>query len=174
MQFHSTPLADLRIITFEPRSDERGHLTRVFCEQELRTAGIEFPIRQINRSLTLEQDFLRGMHYQRAPKDEGKIVQCLRGAVYDVAVDLRNGSATYLKWHGVELREGDQKAFYIPKGFAHGFVTLAPNAELLYLMSEAYSSEHATGVRWNDPAIGIVWPGATPQMNERDAAWPLL
>lgn len=174
MKFISTDIPDLYVIELEFREDERGHFARTFANEEFAKQKIEFDIVHINRSFTKEKGVLRGMHFQTAPKEEGKIITCLQGAVFDVAIDMRVGSPTYKKWFGVELNDENQKLFYLPKGFAHGFQTLTEHCDMQYLMSEVYSPEHASGVRWNDPVFGIEWPFNHPKMSDKDKEWPLL
>ncbi|MBI2426857.1 MAG: dTDP-4-dehydrorhamnose 3,5-epimerase [Candidatus Kerfeldbacteria bacterium] len=171
-----TPLdiPDLYCIELELREDERGYFARSFCQQELAAVGIEFTIRQMNRSLTRAKGTIRGMHFQQAPKAEAKMVTALRGRVFDVAVDVRPSSPTYGKWVGLELSADNKKIFYIPEGFAHGFQTLEPDTELQYLMSEFYSPEHARGVLYNDPLLNIAWPLPDPFLVEKDLQWPLI
>ena len=174
MKIINTPLNGLKILELEPRTDERGYFVRTFCGDELRVSDLDFKVKQINHSFTKLTGTLRGMHFQREPKAEGKIVQCLRGKIYDVTLDLRPESSTYLKWFPVELSEGKQILFYIPKGFAHGLQTLTDNCLVQYFMSETYSPEHVAGVRWDDPALAIKWPIAKPILAEKDKNWPLL
>lgn len=169
-----TKIKGLYIIEPELRVDGRGFFTRTFCERELGRAGIKFRIRQINRSLTGKKGTIRGMHFQKHPRAEDKIVSCLRGRVFDVAIDLRPTSPTRGSWLGVELSEKNKKALLIPKGFAHGFQSLTVNCEMLYLMSEFYSPEHASGVRWDDPLFGIKWPLKKPTLADKDKNWLLV
>jgi len=174
MIFHKTKIKDLYIIETELKADERGYFARVFCKKELANAGFKFEIVQINRSLNKKKGTIRGMHFQQEPKAEVKIVQCLRGAVYDVAVDLREDSQTYGQWVAEELTEDNKKMFFIPKGFAHGFQTLADNCEVQYFMSEFYSLGHGSGLRWDDPFFNIKWPIKNPILSEKDKNWPLI
>lgn len=174
MVFHKTKIKRLYIIEPELKIDERGYFARVFCKKELAKIGFNFEIVQINRSLNRKKGIIRGMHFQKPPKAEDKIVQCLKGAIYDVAVDLRQGSKTYGKWVAEELTENNKKMFLIPKGFAHGFQTLTDNAEVQYFMSEFYSPEYESGVRWNDPFLNIKWPIIPPFLSEKDKNWPLI
>ncbi|MBU4601434.1 dTDP-4-dehydrorhamnose 3,5-epimerase, partial [Candidatus Parcubacteria bacterium] len=145
MKFKKTKLKGLYIIEPEPRIDERGYLMRTFCKEELNKYGLQFTIVQVNQTLTKKKGTVRGMHFQTPPKAEDKIVQCLHGAIYDVAIDLRADSPTYGKWVAEELNEDNKKMFFIPKGFAHGFQSLTNNCEVQYFMSEFYSPEHASG-----------------------------
>lgn len=158
----------------ELRIDERGFFTRVFCKGELSKEGLPFNIVQANMSFTKKRGTIRGMHFQKHPKAEIKIVQCIKGAVYDVAIDLRKGSSTYGKWVGQELTEDNKKMFLIPKGFAHGFQSLKDNSKILYFVSEFYSPKYESGVRWNDPFFNIKWPIKNPIFSEKDKNWPLV
>lgn len=174
MKILKTPIDGLYLIEPEPRIDDRGYFARIFCTEELDKAGIQFPIVQANHSFTKQKGTIRGMHFQSEPKSEGKIVLCLRGSIYDVAIDLRSTSPTYLQWFSVELSETNKKMLYIPKGFAHGLQTLTSDCLVQYFMSEFYSSDHAKGVRWNDPKFNIKWPIYSPFLSEQDKSWPLL
>ena len=174
MKFHKTKINGLYVIELEPYIDERGYFVRVFCKKEFAKIGLKFEIVQINRSSNLKKGTLRGMHFQKPPKAEDKIVQCLKGAIYDVAIDLRQGSKTFGQWIAVELTEENRKMFFIPKGFAHGFQSLRDNSEILYFMSEFYSPEQVRGVRWDDPFFNIKWPIENPILSERDKNWSLI
>ncbi len=149
------PIVDAKQIGFDANVDERGHFGRLFCEREVAAAAFPFHIHQINVSRNTRAGTLRGLHYQAAPRPDPKIVRCIRGAVWDVTVDLRPDSASYLAWHGCELAAESGDAVLVPPGCAHGFVTLTDDSELLYLMGETYVPELARGVRWDDPAFGI-------------------
>lgn len=173
MIFRETKIKGLYVIEPEVKTDERGYFARTFCQEELQKNGLSFNIVQMNRSLTKKKGTIRGMHFQKEPKAEGKIVSCLRGAVYDVAVDLRPGSPTYGQWVAVELTADNRLMFYIPKSFAHGFQALTDDCELQYLMSEFYSPEQASGVRWDDPFFKIEWPLPVSFISEKDRNWPL-
>lgn len=174
MIFNKTKIKGLYVIEPELKFDERGDFARVFCKKELAKEGLTFNIVQINQSLTNKKGTIRGMHFQKEPKAEGKIVQCLKGAIYDVVVDLRKNSLTYSQWVAEELTEDNKKMFFIPKGFAHGFQALADNCKVQYFMLEFYSPEYASGVRWNDPFLNINWPIKNPILSEKDKNWPLL
>ena len=174
MIFHKTKIEGLYIIEPELKIDERGYFARIFCKKEFAKIGLKFEIVQINRSSNLKKGTLRGMHFQKPPKAEDKIVQCLKGAIYDVAIDLRKDSKTFGRWIAVELTEENRKMFFIPKGFAHGFQSLRDNSEILYFMSEFYSPEHESGVRWDDPFFNIAWPIKNPILSENDKNWPLV
>ena len=174
MKFQETKIKGLYIIEPELKVDERGYFARIFCKREFARIGLNFEIVQINRSSNLKKGTLRGMHFQKPPKAEDKIVQCLKGAIYDVAIDLRKDSKTFGRWIAVELTEENRKMFFIPKGFAHGFQSLRDNSEILYFMSEFYSPEHESGVRWDDPFFNIKWPIKNPILSENDKNWPLV
>jgi dTDP-4-dehydrorhamnose 3,5-epimerase len=166
------PLPGLTVIETAAFEDHRGCFARLFCAAELSALGFG-PIVQINHSLTRAQGAVRGLHFQRPPKAEAKIVRCTRGRVWDVAVDLRASSPTHLKWHAVELSAANRLALFLPRGFAHGFQTLTPDCELLYLHDEFYSPECEGGLRHDDPALGIAWPLPVADLSARDQAHPL-
>jgi len=167
------PLPGLFVIETAAFEDHRGSLARLFCAEELEVLGFG-PVRQINHSLTRAQGAVRGLHCQRPPRAEAKIIRCLKGRVFDVAVDLRQGSSTYLKWHAVELTAENRLAYFLPQGFAHGFQTLTPDCELLYLHNEFYSPEHECGLRFDDPTLGIGWPLPAADLSARDAGHQLV
>lgn len=169
-----TPLAGLKLVKTEPVGDHRGSFARLFCAAELAPLGLPGPVVQINHSFTAARGAVRGLHFQRPPKAEAKLVRCLRGRVLDVAVDLRAGSPTFGAWHAVELAPEEHLAFYLPRGFAHGFQTLTPDCELLYLHTEYYSPEHEGGLRFDDPALAIPWPLPVADISGRDRSHPLL
>jgi dTDP-4-dehydrorhamnose 3,5-epimerase len=154
--------------------DERGGFARTFCQTELAAAGLPFHVHQTNVSRNTARHTLRGMHYQHAPHGEPKIVSCSRGRIWDVAVDLRPASPTYRKWAAYELGPDTDCALHLPEGIAHGFLTLEPDSEVHYLMGAVFVPGAATGLRWDDPAIGIDWPAAPEVISERDATYPLL
>ena len=172
MHFSKTDIEGLLLIKPERNKDNRGYFARTFCEQELRQEGIIFPIRQSSVSFNVQQGTLRGIHYQLHPKPEAKIVRCVRGSAFDVVVDLRKNSNTYLHWVGQELSEKNGYSFYIPVGCAHGFMTLQPDTEMFYMMDMEYDAACSGGVRWNDKAFGIQWPATPSVMSEKDASWP--
>lgn len=174
MKFLKTKIAGVYIITPELKKDARGYFGRIFCLEEMRQIDPKFRIVQSNISSTLKKGTVRGMHFQKHPRSEGKIVQCLQGSVYDVVVDLRKNSPTYGKWVGQELSEKNRKMFFIPKGLAHGFQCLSAKCEMLYFMSEFYSPEHASGVRWNDPMFKIKWPVPVSNISDKDKNWTLF
>ena len=154
--------------------DGRGFFSRVYCAQELAGAGLRTPIVQINQSLTRRRGAVRGLHFQHAPYAEDKIVTCMRGEVFDVAVDLRRGSLTFLHWHAERLSVENARSLLIPQGFAHGFQTLADNCELLYLHTSAYAPEGEGAVNVRDPAIGIEWPLPFTDISARDSSHAYL
>ena len=172
MIFTETPLKGAYLIDMEKRGDERGFFARAFCEREFAQHGLSNRIVQANNSLSARKGTLRGMHYQRAPHQEAKVVGCIRGAIYDVVLDLRPDSPTYLRWAAAELTAENHRSLYIPEGCAHGFQTLMDGAEVLYLMSEFYAPGHAAGVRYDDPAFAIEWPLPVACISDADRAWP--
>lgn len=171
-ELEKTPIEGLVSFVRSPRKDERGSFERLFCCDELTDFGIAFDIKQMNRSITKQQGAVRGLHFQRPPFAEGKLITCLSGHVFDVAVDLRNGSPTLGQWHGFDLSAQSNRTVYIPPGFAHGFQTCAPDCELLYLHSQRYQPDHEGGLHCLDPILSIDWPGAVTQLSERDAKLP--
>lgn len=168
----ATPIEGLACIEREPIGDARGSFARLFCDEVYAELGWPGPVRQINHSFTRGRGTVRGLHFQRAPALEAKLVTCLAGSVFDVAVDLRRGSPTFLHWHGVELSGGIARSFLIPEGFAHGFQVLSDEAELLYLHSAPYAPEHEGGLSPSDPLLAIAWPLAIANLSARDAAHP--
>ncbi|MEG2237547.1 MAG: dTDP-4-dehydrorhamnose 3,5-epimerase [Akkermansia sp.] len=163
------------LIKLEKIKDERGSFARQFCKKELTKAGIDFEIKQCNISTNNKEGVLRGLHYQKEPYPEIKMVSCIKGKIYDVLVDVRPNSSTYLKWIMNELSEENGNLIYIPSGVAHGFQTLEANSLVYYQLGEFFMPEFYAGIRWNDPKIGIIWPDCpTRVMNERDANYDLL
>ena len=174
MIFKETKLKGAYCVELEQKQDERGFFARSFCQEEFHKHGIDFDIVQCNISFNKNKGTLRGMHYQIAPHEEAKLVSCPRGAIYDVIIDLRLNSPTYCKWLAVELSAQNYTSFYIPKGFAHGFQTLAPDTVVLYQMSEFHYPESARGIRWNDPAFLIDWSSGNQIISAKDKAYPLF
>jgi len=172
--FHPTPLSGLILMERLPIGDSRGFLERMFCEEELAPLTGGKRIHQINRTLTAAAGTVRGMHYQRPPHAEVKLVTCLRGRVFDVAVDLRRDSPTFLQWHGEILDGATQKTLAIPEGFAHGFQTLTENCEMLYFHTAAYHPDAEAGLNPVDPTLGIAWPLPPSGLSPRDTSHPLL
>jgi dTDP-4-dehydrorhamnose 3,5-epimerase len=169
-----TPIPDLKIIERQQLGDSRGFLSRLFCADELAVAGWHKPIMQINQTFTPKQGTMRGMHFQRPPHAEMKLVTCLRGAIWDVAVDLRAESPTFMQWHAEELSAANHRALLIPEGFAHGFQSLSGDCELIYLHSAAYAPRAEAGLNPQDPMLSISWPLAITGLSSRDAQHPML
>jgi dTDP-4-dehydrorhamnose 3,5-epimerase len=172
MKFEPGTIAGSYTVSIEPRGDDRGGFARVFCSEEFGAAGIEPGIVQINTSWSRHKGTLRGLHHQLAPAGEAKLVRCIRGAVYDVAVDLRPDSPTFLKSFGTRLDADTRLMMYSPPGTAHGYLTLTDDAEVIYSVSAAYRPELERGVRWNDPAFAIDWPIEPLIVSPKDEAWP--
>lgn len=168
------PLAGLKLVERQRLGDSRGFLARLFCAEELAAAGWLQPIAQINHTYTARRGTVRGMHFQLPPHAEMKLVTCLQGEVWDVAVDLRAGSPTFLHWHAERLSADNGRALLIPEGFAHGFQTLTDGVELLYCHSAAYASSAEGGVNPQDERLGITWALAIAELSARDAAHPML
>jgi dTDP-4-dehydrorhamnose 3,5-epimerase len=171
MRFSATPLTGLILVESDAAQDERGAFYRAFCSREFAASGLpgEFPQSNISRNRL--RGTLRGMHFQAEPHPEGKLVRCIRGTAFDVAIDLRPGSPTYCKWFGTELSESNSTALYIPPGFAHGFQTLCDDTDMLYQMTTYYAPESAGGVRWDDPAFAIRWPLEIAVISPKDRAY---
>jgi len=171
MKIIPTALPQLCLIEAEPFVDERGSFRRLFCEREYAEVGLPATVVQSNLSLTGQRGTIRGMHFQRAPSAEAKTVRCVRGSLYDVVIDMRRSSPTYLKSFGIELDESAELSLFVPSGFAHGFQTLQDDTEVLYQMSDFYSPELSDGLRWNDPAFAIDWPLPVASISAKDAAY---
>lgn len=167
-----TPLLGAFILDVTRLEDDRGFFARTFCTDELGALGLEARVTQASISFNPRKRTLRGMHFQRAPHEELKIVRCTRGAVFDVIVDLRRESATFKQWFGTRLDEENRRSLYVPRGFAHGILTLVDRTEVLYSMADAFVPAAAAGVRWNDPAFGIRWPEPPTILSTRDNAYP--
>jgi dTDP-4-dehydrorhamnose 3,5-epimerase len=171
--FTATELEGAYVVDLERRGDERGFFARAWCTNEFADQGLSTQIVQCNLSFNQHRGTLRGMHFQREPRAEAKLVRCTRGAVYDAIIDLRPDSPSYLRWFGVELTAENRRALYVPEGFAHGYQTLVDDTETFYQVSEFYSPEFEGGVRWNDPTFGIEWPyPEAPLLSPKDASWP--
>lgn len=160
------------MITPQRRSDERGYFARLWCSQSFRDAGLTPDIAQVNTGFNPRAGTLRGMHFQRAPHAETKVVRCVRGALFDVMVDLRADSPTFRRWYGLRLDPDEGKMLVVPEGCAHGYLTLRDDTELVYFTSKAYEPAAATGVRFDDPAFGIQWPAEVKLVSQADAGWP--
>ncbi|MDH2431288.1 dTDP-4-dehydrorhamnose 3,5-epimerase family protein [Pokkaliibacter sp. MBI-7] len=169
-----TPIAGVKVIQRTPRRDERGALTRLFCQQELAEAGWHQPIAQINHTLTCKQGVVRGMHFQYSPYAEMKLISCIRGAVWDVALDMRENSPTFLQWYAHVLSAENVCALLLPEGVAHGFQVLQANAELIYCHSAPYMPEAEAGLHPLDPRLAISWPLAPHSLSARDQQHPML
>ena len=172
MKFQETPLKGAWIITPEQIEDERGFFARMFSIDEMNKYGMETDIVQTSMAFNKKRGTLRGMHFQAPPHEEAKYVQCVRGAAYDVIIDLRAGSLTQKKWFGIELSEENRHMLYIPRGFAHGYLTTTDDAELHYSMTTKYVASASKGVRWNDPALSIHWPFAPAIISAKDSKYP--
>jgi dTDP-4-dehydrorhamnose 3,5-epimerase len=168
------PVQGLRLVQRRPIRDGRGYLERMFCTTDLESLIPSKRIVQINHTLTARRGTVRGMHFQRSPYEETKFVSCLRGKVFDVAVDLRQGSTTFLFWHAEVLSAANHRTLFIPEGFAHGFQTLTTDCEMLYLHTANYQSDAEGGLNARDPRIGIRWPLPIEEQSERDSALPLI
>lgn len=168
--FVSTPLVNLTLIRQQPCEDIRGYFSRIFCVKEFSEIGLTKPIVQINHSSTQGKGVVRGMHFQNVPHAEIKIVTCLKGGVFDVAVDIRPGSSTFLHWYGTVLSAENRQALFIPEGFAHGFQALEEECELLYLHTDYYEPEAEGALNAVDPQLGIAWPLPISKLSERDSA----
>lgn len=172
MKFIKTSLEGAYLIEPELLCDERGFFSRTYCVNEFAASGLPFSFVQSSISFNKLRGTLRGMHYQKQPYSEIKLVRCTRGSIYDVIIDLRSDSNTYMRWFGVELTAANHLSVYIPVGFAHGFITLSDDSEVLYFMSEFYDPAGACGVRWDDPAFKIDWPSSPIVISGRDHAYP--
>lgn len=172
--FIPTPLDGLVLVERQRLQDQRGYFSRLFCADELAEVGFRLPIAQINQTLTRQRAAVRGLHFQHPPHSEDKFVSCIRGEIFDVAVDLRRGSATFLRWHGAVLSAGNARSLLIPQGYAHGFQALSNDCELLYLHSRPYAAAAERGLNARDPALAIEWPLVFSDISERDANHPLL
>lgn len=172
MLFHETELKGAFIIEVKKLEDERGFFGRSFCMKEFEEHGLNPAVVQANVSYNKKKATLRGMHYQVSPYEETKLVRCVRGAIYDVIIDLRKDSETYRKWIGVELTEGSYRMLFVPEGFAHGFITLKDETEVIYQVSQFYTPGSEKGLRWNDPAFQIEWPLTPEIISEKDKSHP--
>jgi dTDP-4-dehydrorhamnose 3,5-epimerase len=174
MKFTATPLAGAFLVDIDSTSDERGFFARTFCAEEFATYGLSAAALQCSVSYNVNKGTLRGMHYQAAPHEEDKLIRCTAGAIFDVIVDIRTGSASYGRWFGAELTAASHRALFAPKGFAHGFLTLADDSEVLYMIAAPYAPGFARGFSWNDPQVAIAWPIQPVVVSARDAAYKPL
>ncbi len=174
MQFQPTDIEGLTAIRLTRFADERGTFARLFCRDSFAGHGLVHSFVQASLSVTQHAGTLRGLHFQRPPHEEVKLIRCVRGAIFDVVADLRPASPTYLRWQGFELSPESDIALYIPKGCAHGFQTLCDDCEVLYQMSTPYAPGYADGVRYDDPMLNIGWPRAVAMIADKDLAWPAI
>lgn len=168
MIFNETPIPGAYTVELEKRGDERGFFARAFCVNEFKDQGLIDYVVQVNNSLSADAGTLRGMHYQLAPHAETKIVRCIKGALWDCILDLREGSQTFGRWYGAELSAENRRMMYVPKGFAHGFITLADDTEAFYFVDECYAPNHERGVRYDDPKFNIQWPTEPRVLSDKD------
>lgn len=174
VRFAPTSLAGACLVHLEPRVDERGLFARAFCAKEFAAQGLETSFVQANISTNTHAGTVRGLHFQRAPHAEVKLVRCVKGALYDVIIDMRQGSDSYLRWFGTELNEDNGLMMYVPKGFAHGYQALTDGATAYYMVSAFYAPQAEGGLRFDDPRLAIEWPRAVSEISDKDAQWPLL
>jgi dTDP-4-dehydrorhamnose 3,5-epimerase len=173
MHFSETPIAGAHVIDLEPRRDDRGFFARVWCRDEFASHGLSAEFVQCNDAFSARRGTLRGLHYQVAPHAEAKLIQCVRGAIFDVVVDLRPGSPTFRQWFGTELSAENHRMMYVPQGCAHGYLTLEDATEIVYPVTHAYRPGAERGVRWDDPQFGIAWPRAgSIIVSDKDRQWP--
>lgn len=174
MKFKQLPLDGAFLVSLEKRCDERGMFARTYCKNEFGAHGIVIDIVQSNISTNERAGTVRGMHFQRAPHAEIKLVRCIRGAIFDVIVDIREGSPTYGQWYGVELSEDNGLLIVVPDGFAHGYQALSDGATAFYMVSTAYAPEAEGGLRYDDPTLGIKWPLPATDVSDKDRRWPVF
>ena len=172
MKISETKIAGVYVVEIERRSDERGFFARQWCAEEFARAGLDPRLVQINTARSLATGTLRGIHFQKQPHAEVKLIRCVRGAVFDVAVDLRAGSPTFCQWFGLELDADSGRMLYIPEGCGHGYLTLAPDTDLVYQASVPFAPGSATGMRHDDRAFKIDWPGTINVISSQDRNWP--
>lgn len=174
MKFHQTELKDAWLIELEKRGDDRGFFARTMCQEEFAKHGMVTQFVQQNMSVSAHKGTLRGLHYQLRPNAEAKLIRCLRGAIIDIIVDIREDSPTYLKHQAFELTDSNMHQLYVPPGFAHSFQTLTDDVEVSYLVSAPYTPAAERGLRYNDEQLGIEWPLPVTTISDKDAAWPLI
>lgn len=172
MIIHPAKLSGAALIDLQRRGDDRGFFARTFCVDEFAAAGLPTTFVQQNMSWSARAGTLRGMHFQNSPHAEDKLIRCVRGAIFDVILDIRPGSDTFGQWEGFELTAENRQQVLVPKGFAHGFQTLTDDTEVSYLVSNRYEPASESGIRWNDPQFAINWPLEPTEMSPKDAAWP--
>lgn len=171
MNFISTPLKDAFVVELKKMQDSRGYFARQFCRKEFEAQGLIPDVVQVNTSFNEKKGTLRGMHMQKEPHGETKFIRCIRGAIYDVIIDLRPQSPSYKKWFGIRLDSSNGHMLYVPKEFAHGYLTLEDGSEVIYLVSAYYEPSSETGVRYDDPAFGIQWPEEIKDISDKDSKW---
>ena len=171
MIFHKTPIEGARVIELEKRGDERGFFARAYCAHEFAQAGLEAGFDQANNSNSAAKGTLRGLHYQLAPDDENKLVRCIKGALFDLILDVRPASPTFGKWFGAELTADNRKMMFVPRGCAHGFLTLSDDVETIYFAKGFYAPQSERGIRWNDPKFAIDWPFKPVVVSDKDSNW---
>ncbi len=174
MIFTETPLKGAFVIDLKEIEDDRGFFARAFCAKEFEFLGLKPAVAQVNLSFNKKKGTIRGLHYQDAPAAEAKFIRCISGVIYDVIVDLRADSPTYLQYFGIELSAQNRCALYVPEMFAHGYLALSNEAEALYSTSEFYTPGFEQGIRYDDPAVGVQWPIRVKIVSEKDASWPLI
>lgn len=172
MNFQKTLIADSFLIDLNKISDDRGFFSRLFCSDEFKEKNISFNFPQVNTSQTKSKGSIRGFHYQREKSSESKLVKCIKGSIYDIVVDIRPNSKTYMQWQGFELNDTNRSMLLIPKGCAHGFQSLEDNIELIYFVDERYNPELESGIRWNDESFGFKWPLTPTTISDKDRNWP--
>ncbi|MCL4761417.1 MAG: dTDP-4-dehydrorhamnose 3,5-epimerase [Burkholderiales bacterium] len=174
MEFDPVPLAGAYVVRLRKIADDRGYFARAWCADEFRQQGLRTVMPQANVGFSPRRGTLRGMHFQRAPHAEAKLVRCTHGAVFDVIVDLRADSVTRGRWFGIELAADDGLQLYVPEGFAHGYLTLRDDSEVQYMTSAGYAPGSASGVRYDDPTFSIAWPAPIEVISAADRSWPLI
>ena len=173
MIFSKTAIKDAYILDLDKKEDQRGFFARAWCQKEFKAQGLYPDWVQANIAKSVKRGTLRGLHYQKAPHQEAKLVRCTSGSIFDVLLDLRPDSHSYLQWLGVELSAATHKMLYIPEGCAHGYQSLLPDSEIFYMVSQPYSPGYERGLRWDDPKMDIKWPISPPNViSEKDANWP--
>lgn len=174
MLINSSPIEGLFVIESQPIGDSRGWFTRAYCKNEFQKAGLNGEWVQANQSYSARRGTVRGLHFQKPPFQEIKLIRCIAGKIFDVAVDIRKGSPTFLQWFGLELSNENQRMLYVPGGFAHGFMALTENVQLYYQVSQYYNQSAEGGLRYNDPAINIKWPAEVTEVSKKDAEHDLI
>tara|TARA_Y100000816_G_C26018018_1_gene532503 strand:- start:346 stop:885 length:540 start_codon:yes stop_codon:yes gene_type:complete len=171
MKFKELPLKESFLVELEKNTDNRGFFSRLFCDNEFKTI-CDFQISQVNNAFSYDKATLRGIHLQKEPFSEQKLVRCINGEIWDLIIDLRIDSKTFGKWHGELLSEKNRKMLFIPKGFGHGYITMKKNSEIIYLVSEKYNPDFEIGIKWNDPFFNIRWPMMPKVLSQKDASYP--